>query len=120
MIRSRHSKVADGTPVPSKEQLLTYLRKGSEDTCGKCDGCDIATTLRQVAPPDKISDDTLALAWFYYWSQCADFLAMPDVSSALDRLAAELFARRRMTGDEIASIVDAGALQAAFASLKAK
>jgi hypothetical protein len=113
-------EVAEGTPEPSKEQCLTYLRKVSEDTCGKCDGCDIATTLRQVAPPEKISNDTLALAWLHYWNQCAAFLAIPDVSSALDRIAAELFTRRRMTGEEIAALVNAEALKAAYASIKSK
>jgi hypothetical protein len=106
-------EVADGTPAPTRTQLLQYLQKVQAGTAGPCDGCRIASTFRQVASPEIVDDETLATVWLDDWNDCAAFFAVPEVRDSLDRLAAELFTRRRMTGDEIAEIIDVAALKTA-------
>jgi hypothetical protein len=54
-----------------------------------------------------------------YWRKAVDLFDTITMRAALGKLAGELQARRRMTGEEIAAVVvDAEALRAARASLE--
>jgi hypothetical protein len=110
-------EACDGTAPPSKAELLEYLQKARHGTDGRCDGCSIARKLRGVSPATA-GDDVLAEVWLENYRQCVAFFAHPDVRTALDKLAAALREHRLLTGEQIAELVDAEALQAARASLE--
>jgi predicted RNA-binding protein with PIN domain len=59
------------------------------------------------------TDDELSARWLTYWRRCVELFDHVSIRAALGRLATALRERRRMTGAEIAQVVDAEALQAA-------
>jgi hypothetical protein len=102
---------------PTKDDARLYLNKVRQNTHGSCDFCSIAEKLRAV-PDNVITDDTLALAWMYYYRRCVAFFEHADVRPVLDHLAAELREKRMLTGEQVHALVDEAALRAAFASIK--
>jgi hypothetical protein len=110
--------IVDGTAaaLPPRDDLLTYLRLAKKDEHGNCDNCKISAMIVDVAP--NASDDILADVWLDSYRECVEFFAHPDVCAALDRLAEALREHQLLTGEQIAELVDAEALQAARASLE--
>lgn len=101
---------------PDRAEFLTYLRKVKSQTDGGCDSCRIAATLWRVAP--DVTNDALFDWLTFLHDRTVRLFAHPVVRENLDRLARELQQRRSLTGDEIAKVVDASALQAAYAEMK--
>jgi hypothetical protein len=85
---------------PTKDDARLYLNKVRQNTHGSCDFCSIAEKLRAV-PDNVITDDTLALAWMYYYRRCVAFFEHADVRPVLDHLAAELREKRMLTGEQV-------------------
>jgi hypothetical protein len=100
----------NATPL-DRRQPLVYLTKAS---AGDCDSCLIAKHLRQVAPGADAK--TLAAVWLEFHRRALAFFARETVREALDRLTGVLRERGRMSGEDIAEIVDASALRSAIDS----
>jgi hypothetical protein len=101
--------------APSREEIACYLSRARSCTGGGYDSCTIAKVLL-VSDPDA-TDGELSARWLNYWRQAAALFDHVSMRAALGRLAATLRERRRMTGAEIAQVIDANTLRQVNESL---
>ncbi|GJD96989.1 hypothetical protein OCOJLMKI_4217 [Methylobacterium iners] len=96
---------------PSREEVAAILDRVREHGAGRCDDCQIAHVLLDIAP---LADDAAReTAWLLFYDTTYRLLDRLDVRIALGRVAAALEERVLLSGEEVEALVDVSALRAA-------
>jgi hypothetical protein len=102
----------------SREEIVEYLDRARAGTVGRCDECNSARML--VAKYPTFDNDTLANLWLSFWRSSVRFFDSFPAYAALGKLAKALRERRRLSGDEVAEIIDAATLRETYDELEAE
>jgi hypothetical protein len=99
-----------------RDAAARYVGKVRQQTDGNCDSCHVAARLHEVAP--EVSDAGILDLWETLYDRTARLFAHPVVRRELDKLTLVLQQQRCLTTEQIDEVVDASAMQAAYAEIK--
>ncbi len=102
---------------PTLEVLADYIELARAGATGSCDSCKSAKLLCKSFA--GLDDDALVRAWRSAFELTAALFKTPAWRSGLFAVAGALRDRIRLTGEDIAALVDADALRAAQAAVLA-